>query len=73
MWIVSLLAIDMSQATKSTPASKSDEMSATERDSRFSFAIISRALWRRQAANAACSCGRSLRPPLSTSVNSATG
>ena len=73
MWIVSLLAIGMSQATKSTPASRRAEMKATERDSRSSLAMIRRALCRRQAASAACSCGRSLRPPLSTSVNSATG
>jgi hypothetical protein len=48
-------------------------MKARLRDSRSNLAMTSRALRLRQRASALFSSGRSLHPPVSTSMNSAMG
>src|ERR1700730_6464221 len=72
MWTVSLLACRLSTAMNSTPESIRVAMNAKLRDSRSSFAMTSLAFSFLQARRAFSNSGRSLRLPLSTSVNSST-
>jgi hypothetical protein len=70
---VKRLACGLSTATNSTPESIRVAMRAKLRDSRSSLAITKRAFRFRQRAKACLSCGRSLRFPVSISVNSEIG
>jgi hypothetical protein len=67
------LACGLSTATNSTLESIKVAMNSRFRDKRSSFAMTSFALRFRQRASASLSCGRSLRFPLSISMNSAVG
>jgi hypothetical protein len=69
---VSLFACGLSTAMNSTPESMSVAIKARLRDRRSSLAMTSLAFSFLQAASALSSSGRSLRLPLSISVNSAT-
>jgi hypothetical protein len=71
MWTVNFVAVGLSTARKPTFLSISVAMKVTLRLNLSSSAMIGRARCFLQAAMAFSSSGRSLRLPLSTSVNSA--